>query len=227
MNRLIFNSILKRIEKKETKLIISSLTYYAILAIIPTIILSVIILKFFNVSSYLKYEEAIQKFSLNTFPNIILSLVTIYMISRAFYLILKSKYSLIKSVIYSMLFALMFILFSTSFLYILSIRNIISGVFLKSALTFAFSFIIIHFLSTSKLRYSIIVSFFFSIVSNVFIFIFTSATTFFLNYENYYGIFAPIFLLILALNLFLYITAIAYICAEEFTFFSNIKILKG
>ena len=227
MNKLIFDSILKRIEKKETKLIVSSLTYYAILAIIPTIILSVVILKNFNLASYMKYENIIQKLSLNFFSNTLVSIVTLYMIARAFYLLIKNKYSFIKSLLFSSLFAILFIFFLTSFLYVFSIKSIVVNTILKFVLIFAFLFIVIHFLSSSKLRYSFIISLLFSLVLNVFIFIFSVATTFFIDYENYYGILAPVFILILAMNLFIYIVVIAYICAEEFTFFSNIKILKG
>ena len=226
MNKLILNSILKRIEKEKTKLLISSLTYYAILAIIPTSVLSITLLNIFNRGSNY-YQILFSKLSLNLFSNIIISSITIYMISRIFFLIIREKKTLIKSLFYSILFAIVFVLMFTVFLYTTSIKNVYLNWSLKLTSIFLFSFSTIHFISKSKLKYSVIFSLLFCLISNIFIFIFTTATNFFINYESYYGVLAPIFLLILSLNLFIYMFIIAYISSEEFTNFSNIKIIKG
>lgn len=226
MNKIIFDSIYKRITSSKTKFIASALSYYAIVAIIPTLILSIFILKTFNVNIPIIYQQILEKLSLNVFSNILISTITIYMISKVFFTILKNKKSAIKSLLLSITYSLISIAFISCFLFASVIKNTLIHFFIVNALIFSFLLVIICFSSTSKLRYSIISSLTFSVISYLFIYFFQIATSFFIDYENYYGVLAPIFLFILAIHIFIYISIYAYICAEEFTKISNIKILR-
>lgn len=226
MNEIILKLFIHRLSNPKTKLIISSLSYYAILALIPTFLLITIILKIFDVPIYLEYKYIFDKISISLISNTLVSVITIYMISRLFLIIIKEKFSPIKSIILSIIFSMLMIVFLTLFFstYILA-NNYISAL-LKVIIVFLFLFSIILTFSRANFKYSIIFSLIASIVSNLLLYAFILSVSFFINYENYYGILAPIFLIILAIHLFIYIVCVAYIGAEEFTKISKIKIMK-
>lgn len=226
MNEIILKLFTQRLSNHKIKLIISSLSYYAILALIPTFLLITIILKTFDVPIYLEYKYIFDKISINLISNALVSFITIYMISRLFLIIIKEKFSPIKSIILSIVFSILMIAFLTLFFatYILT-NNYISAL-LKILIVFSFLFSIILTFSRANFKYSMLFSIIASIVSNLLLYVFILSVSFFINYENYYGILAPIFLIILAIHLFIYIVCIAYIGAEEFTKISKIKILK-
>lgn len=226
MNEIILKSIISKITNKKTKLYISTLTYYSIIAIIPTLVLSATILRIFNLEFYFQYKYIIDEITLSPLSNLIISLITLYMISRIFYILLKDRFSLLKSVVITIVFSLLLVLFLSLFFASYLVSNIYLSLTIKIILLFSFCFLLLYFTSNSKLKYNFIFSFFFSIISIIFINFFILITSFFINYENYYGILAPVFIIILALNLFIYLAYITYIGAEEFTKISSITIIK-
>lgn len=226
MNKVIAEMILKKLNSKKTNLLLSSLSYYSILAIIPTLLVVTSLLKFLGLEIYLEYQDFFDLISLNMLSNTIISLVTLYMISRIFFVMLKDRFSLLKSLAFSIVFSLLLIIFLSSFLSTYLLQNNVLSIAIKVVLVFTFFFLLLYFISESNAKYSLIFSLVFSLVSNIFIYFFIIVTSFFINYENYYGILAPIFLIILAMNIFIYIARLAYISAEEFTKISRIKIIK-
>lgn len=226
MNKLIFEMISKRINNKNTKLIISSLTYYAILALIPTLLLTMLILKNLNLNIPYNYHNFLDKIMSDFFVDFFIVIVIFFMISRIYFFILKEKFSLSKSLVLSISFSLLSVSFLTLFITTYMINNFIVSNLIKASLLFCFFFILIYFSSISSLKYSLLVSLLFSLICNLFFYLFFYAATFFIGYENYYGFLAPVFLLILAIYLFIYISCIAYIGAEEFTKISKIKFVK-
>ena len=227
MNKLILDSILKRINKKESKLLIFTLSYYAILALIPTLFFSLFILDLFSLNTTQNFPNIFQYIYKNNFTNLTVICIIIYMLFRIFFIISEKRFSILKSSILSLIFSIIFIaslsLFFTTYIF----KNNLISILIKIILIFLFLFALIQIFSYSKIKYSFIFSASFSIVANLFIYIFTLATKFFINYESYYGILAPIFIVVLAIHLLIYIFFIAYIGAEEFTKISKIKFIKG
>lgn len=226
MEKLLIENILLRLKKTKTKLLISSLSYYAILAIIPTLFLSTIILDFFNISLNLKYEFIFNKTGESMISGFIITGVVIYMISRVFLLLLKDKFSTLKSIIYSVLFSFVFIAIFTIFLSTYTLNSPYWNYLFKFLTIFILLFILLYFSSDSNYKYSLAFSLLFSLIINTFLFFFSIASTFFLNYENYYGLLAPIFIIFLAIKLIIYIIMFSYISSEEFTKISSIKFIK-
>lgn len=225
MNKLILDMIVKRLKKTDSKLLISSISYYAFLAIIPTIIFSISIVKFFNLDIDSTYLKIIDIISINPLSNTLIFFIVTYMISRIFYVILRKKFKTLKSLLFSFLFSFVLIFFFVIF-FTLYRLNIVLSLLFKFILVFILLFLILHISSEAKLKYSLLFSLSFSLVINTFLYLFSIVSYFFIDYNQYYGIFAPIFLSILTIHLTIYIVYIAYICAEEFTKISNIKILK-
>ena len=224
MNRLIFNQIAKRINAN--KFHISSLTYYAILSIIPTFLLVKLLLNFFHLNYDNNYSYLFDYIKENqTFDIIVFSVIT-YMISRTFFFMYQNRFSTLKSLIFSFISSVFLVVFFACFIMSQSIRNPLLSILLKGVVTFLFCFLLLYFISKSNLKYSLIFSLSFSVISNIFIYFFISLTTFFLNYEKYYGVFAPFFLTILAIHLSIYLLYITYISSEEFTKISKIKFIK-
>lgn len=226
MNRAILNLIIKKMNSSSNRFLVSSLSYYAILAIIPTFLLLAIILENFNISILENYKNILDKLTINWAANSIIFLVIIYMISKTFFNAYNNKFSIIKSLLLSVISSIGLIIFLTLFLSTYTIPNNILSIALKVLLIFLFSLLLFYFTSQANFKYSCLFSFFLSIFSNIFLYFFLLSASFFINYENYYGILAPIFIIILAIHLFIYITFIAYISAEEFTKISKIKFVK-
>ena len=227
MNELILKSISRKLTNKKSKLYLSTLSYYAIIALIPTIVLSSSILRIFNLEVYSKYKYLIDEISSNSFTNVTISVITIYMISRIFYTLLEGKFTTIKTIVLTLFFSVLLVLFLCLFLSTYLLSNMLLETILKISLICIFNFLILQFISNSNLKYSLIFSLSFSILNNIVIHFFTIVTYFFINYEVYYGALAPVFLMILGINIFILLTYISYIGAEEFTKISNIKIVKG
>ena len=74
MNTFILSILIKRISNQKTKLLISSLTYYAILAFLPTLLLTMLILKQFHVQFHSIYESFFVSLSANVFSTYALSM---------------------------------------------------------------------------------------------------------------------------------------------------------
>ena len=110
MENLLIQRIFFRMKETKTKLLIFSLSYYAILAIIPTVFLTITILDFFKISIDFKYQFIYDKIGQNIISGLVITGVVIYMISRIFLLILKDKFSFVKSLIFSIILSLIFIL---------------------------------------------------------------------------------------------------------------------
>jgi len=226
MNKLILNRIIKRITNKNDRLLISSLSYYSILALIPTILLTTLILKTFNIPIYIKYQSFFNLISINFISNFFIVIITIYMISRVFLLLLKKHFSTIKSLSFSIALSISMIIFLTLFFTSYTIANSFFSNTIRFILIMLFFLTISLWLSTSSFKYSLLFSIFYSIISNIFLQIFFYFATFFSNYEKVYGILSPMFIIILAIHLFIYITHIIYITSEEFTKISKIKFIK-
>lgn len=226
MNKIIFDMFVKEFQKTKTKLLLSSLSYYAILALIPTLSLTTLILKFFEIPLYLENQEIFDSISINLISNILVSIVTIYMISRIFLIILKDKFSTIKSYLLSFAFSILLIIFLTLFLTSFTLTNNWISFSIKFLSVSFFLFLIIKIISKANYKYSLLFSLSFSLISNIFFYIFFIIASFFINYENYYGILAPIFLIILVIHILIFLFYTAFIGAEIFTKISNIKIVK-
>lgn len=226
MENLLIQRIFFRMKETKTKLLIFSLSYYAILAIIPTVFLTITILDFFKISIDFKYQFIYDKIGQNIISGLVITGVVIYMISRIFLLILKDKFSFVKSLIFSIILSLIFIVILTVFLSTYALSNIYLSSFIKFLLLFSFLFILLYFLSNSNMKYSLIFTTFFSLIISAFLYFFSIISAFFINYENYYGLLAPIFTIFLAINITIHIVSIAFIVSEEFTYISKIKIIK-
>lgn len=227
MNKFILDRMLVRFKNQKTQFMISSLSYYAILALIPTLLLTTTILKFFNINPYLKYQDFLDSISINNFSNLIVFIITLYMISRIFFVSIKAKFSTLKSIVLSIIFSIIIITFLGLFLSTYTLKTLIISIIMRFLLLTIFIFLIIQILSKSELKYSIIFSLITSIFSIIFISIFSLIASFFINYENYYGMLAPIFIIILIIHIFINIVIFAFICAEEFTKISKIKFIKS
>lgn len=226
MTKIIFDLLIKRITNKNTKLLISSLTYYSIISLIPTLLLTTLILDFFHLQINMDLTVIFNYIGGSFWSNFIIVFFSIYLISRIFFVILKDRFSLPKSLIFSIAGSLLLIIFLVSFISSYLIENFYLENIIKLLLLFTLLFLIIFMVSKSNLKYSLIFSSAFSLVSLILFYGFFYAATFFINYENYYGILAPIFLIILAINLFINLIYITYIGAEEFTKISNIRFIK-
>ena len=227
MNKFILDRLLIRFKNKQTQFMISSLSYYAILALIPTLLLTTTILNLFNIDVYLKYENILNSITINNFSNALVFIITLYMISRIFFTLLRTKFSLIKSVIFSIIFSIISILFLSLFFTTYVLKSNFISIVSKLTLMTIFFFLLIKFLSVSNLKYSVIFSISTSIISNIFIYAFSLIASFFINYEKYYGILAPIFIIILVIHIIINIVFFAFIGAEEFTKISKMKFVKS
>jgi uncharacterized BrkB/YihY/UPF0761 family membrane protein len=149
------------------------------------------------------------------------------MISRIFLIVLKYQFAIVKSILISLGLSLLSIAFLSTFLLTFIIENQYLKLTIQALITFIFLFIIIYALSKANLKYSLLFSIGAAITSNILIYMFFIITKFFIHYENYYGLLAPIFLIILAIHLFIYLVFIFFIGAEEFTKISSIKFVKS
>lgn len=227
MNRFIFKLFFKRLTNPKTKLLHSSISYYSIISLIPTISFINIILANFNFKFYYKYSNIFTHINTNKFSNLLVSIITIYMISRIFLIVLKYQFAIVKSILISLGLSLLSIAFLSTFLLTFIIENQYLKLTIQALITFIFLFIIIYALSKANLKYSLLFSIGAAITSNILIYMFFIITKFFIHYENYYGLLAPIFLIILAIHLFIYLVFIFFIGAEEFTKISSIKFVKS
>ena len=225
MNILIFKSISKRFTIK-SKLLISSLTYNAILALVPTIIITNKVLDFFSIQLPAKMMNAIDFSTPNSLTNSWVLVITFVMISRMFLTILKNKFSTFKSSSLSLLFSILLVAFLAIFLTSYALESTSISYTLRCFLIIIFMLITLIFFSKANLKYSIIFSFIFSAIINVLFYFLSVGFTYLIDYDNLYGILAPIFLAILTINIFIYITFFTYISAEEFTRISKIKFVK-
>lgn len=226
MEQLLIQRIILRIKDSKTKLLVSSLSYYAILAIIPTIFLTINVLNIFKVPLDFNHQFIRDKIGGNIVSGVVITGIVIYMISRAFLLIFKSKYPFIKSLIFSIILSIIFIIILTVFLATYTVSNLYLSNLIKILLLFIALLIFLYFVSNSNMKYSLIFSAFFSPTLATFFYFFAKISAFFIHYENYYGILAPIFIIFLAINIAINIISIAYISSEEFTYISKIKIIK-
>ena len=226
MNKIIFETILKRFNSNARKHLTISLTYYCILALLPTILILSLITSFFNISIIVKHDFFYSKDTLNFVPNIIFFATAIYLISRVFSVVYRQKNGPIKSFVISLAFSLISISFLTIFIFTFTIKSTYIKLFLQFMILCFFLFIIIRFFSYSSSRYALIFSAIFSPIAILLIYGFALVSQFFINYENLYGILSPLFLFIFLLNILINVASIFYISSEEFTKISKIKFIK-
>lgn len=226
MSIFLINNLFKRINSKNTNLLIASFTYHSIISLIPTLLLTMLILNYLNIKMIFDLDFLFVHIGNNFWANFLICFFSIYWISKNFFIILKERFSLIKSLIFSFFGSLIIILFLTSFISTYLIDNIAVSNLAKLLTLFMFLFVIITTISSANFKYSFIFSLAFSAVSLLVFHAFFSIAIFFIDYEKYYGILAPIFLIILSIHLFIHIIYFAYIGAEEFTKISNIRFIK-
>ena len=226
MNKFILDRMLVRFKNQKTQFMISSLSYYAILALIPTFLIAITIAKFFNLQLNLQHLYFFENITINWSLNITIFIVIITMISRCFLSFYKAKFQLIKAIILSIISSVFVIAFFTFFLITNTINNTFFNFTFKILMTLFFLLILFLFTSDSNFKYSLLFSLTFSIILNLIFNCFLLAASFLLDYELYYGLLAPFFLLIIAINLSIHLIYIGYICAEEFTKISKIKFVK-
>lgn len=226
MSIILINNLFKRLNNKNTTLLIASFTYHSIISLIPTLLLTTLILNYLNIKMVLDLDFLFIHIGNNFWTNFLICFFSIYWISKNFFIILKERFSLIKSLIFSFFGSIIIILFLTSFISTYLIDNLPLSNLAKLLTLFAFLFTIINVISNANFKYSFIFSLSFSAVSLLLFHTFFNIANFFVNYEKYYGILAPIFLIILAIHLFIYIIYFAYVGAEEFTKISNIRFVK-
>lgn len=227
MNKIILDRILKKLSKKQTKMLIFSLSYYAVLSLFPTILLLYNLLDSISLNSRLYFFDNYQYLLSKNFINITVFCIIIFMISRMFFLLLHERFSLKKSLVFSLIFAISFILFLCSFFLSFLLENIFFSICVKFLLIFVFILSLLVVISEANLKYSLWFSFGFSIISLFYIYFFSLISNYFLDYENIYGILAPFFIVILELHLYIYLIFLSYIGAEEFTKISRIKFIKS
>ena len=227
MNKLILSLITKRLKQQKHNFLLTALTYYVVLAFIPTYLLTLFLLEQLGINVKTHWFLLDNLFATNWIANTSVSIVIFYMISRAFFILYQNRFSTIKSFFLTVLTSILLIIFLTFFVYSYAIDFPLLSITLRMILTCFFLFFIYYFTSISSLKYSIIFSCAFSVISNIFLYFFRIITSFFINYETYYGSFSPIFIIILTLHLLIYILYIGYVCAEEFTKISSIKFVKG
>lgn len=227
MNKLILNSIFKKLENKNNKLLVSSLSFQAILAIIPTIISTSMILNFFDISIPENFSFLLILINKSWIPNSLVFLFSFYIISKLFYSILKVNYSFKKAIIFSAFSSLLTIAFLIAFFLTYILKNNLITILAKTSITFIFAFSIFEIFGRSSFKYNVIFSVLFSIISTTFIYIFSLVFFFFIEYEKYYGFLSPIFISIILVHYLIYIALTFYICSEEFTKFSKIKFIKS
>ena len=117
-------------------------------------------------------------------------------------------------------------MFSLCFFHVIFNKNIYLSFIIKFILLTGTLFSIIFFIGKANAKFSLLFSTVFSSVITILFYAFFYAANFFINYEKYYGVLSPIFLVFLALHLFINLVSLAYICAEEFTKIPNIKFIK-
>ena len=203
MNKFILDKLLFRFNDKQTKFKISSLSYYSILALIPTLILTVSILRFFRIEPPIKHQTFLSFLQINTLSSSIVFFITIFMLSRVFFILIKDKFSMKKSLFFALTFSLLMLIILSLFFMTYTIKNIYLNISLKLSILFCFFFLLIHFLSKSNIKYTLIFSSLTAFVSYSFFYLFSITTSFFVNYENYYGLLAPTFIIILGIHVFI------------------------
>ena len=226
MNKAILKLFLRQLFNEKTTLIISTLTYYFLLAIIPTFLLLNLLLKSIHFSSL--NLPFINAFSYDFSFSFIISLllITLCLLSRVFFTFLQTKRSIKYSFLYSLLLSFAFFVLLTLFLCTFLLENsFIKHVFLFILLTITL-IIISVVINVKVLKYSLIFSSPFSIIICCFLYLFEAFSTQFLQYENYYGLLAPLFIFILEINLVIYLIYSYYLLSETYTKISNIKIIK-
>ena len=227
MNKLMLNLIFKKLESKNTKLLISSLSFQIILAIIPAIISISSILIFFNISITSEYQFLLILINKKTIQNSLAFVFSFYIISKLFFSISSLKHPIKYSFILSITLTITTILFIALFSATYIITNTLLSVLLKLILILLISFFIFSFFANSTFKYNLVFSTAFSVASSTFIFIFNLVFSFLIQYENYYGFLAPFFTTVILIHYLIYLGALFFICAETFTKFSKIKFIKS
>ena len=223
MSDTMIEKILKRAFNKNTTLLISAITYHSIISLIPTLLLTLLILDYLSIDIGINLDNIFIYIGGNLWTNLLIASFTIYLISRMFLILFKDKFSLIKSLFFSILGSIFTILFCTSFLLTYLIENNYLEPIFKLLVLLAFFLIVNLTLTPQNLKHSLLFSLPFSTISFLLFYFFFTLGKSLTNYENYYGILSPIFLIILAINSFIYIVYISYIITDEFTKNSIIK----
>jgi len=226
MNKAILSVFIKRLFDTKTNLIISTLTYYFLLAIIPTFLLLNLLLEFIHIQPFNLPFKTLSSSNFSLSFTISLLLISLYLLSRVFFTFLQTK----KSFKFSLLFSLLLSLATIILLSLLILTFIIKNHFLRLVFRvtiLAITLILINLIIDMKnIKYSLIFSLPFSAIINVFFYIFELFSKQFLEYENYYGLLAPLFIFILEINIVIYLIYIYYLLTETYTKISSIKFIK-
>ena len=226
MNGLIMRIIVSRINSKRSNFVVSSVSYYAILTLIPTFVISASVIEMIGFDLPKEYKYIFTNLTTSNISNIIIILLMFFMISKAFFSAFSNKFNSKKSLFLSIISTFTTITFLIFFLLSYTFKSPVLSFLGRVVFSAVFLFLTLKFMSKSNLKYSIIFSIIFSFFLNFLLKLFLLAAEFFINYERYYGVLAPIFIAILALHFTIYFTFIAYVCAEEFTKISKIKFVK-
>ena len=225
MTRYIFNLIFRSYQSRPSGIIVASLTYNAILALIPTIILTLNLIS--PLSKEIPLYDLIENLSIpNLVSNIFIFTIVFTMLIRLFLEPLKRKYSLVKALIFSLISAVMLVAAMSLFLITYIISNQVLQTITRILLAFIFSLFVLKLFTKSNLKYSFIFSLTLSVIFVIYINFFVLLTKYFIDYRPMYGILAPLFVIILGINGLIFILYFSSIASEQFTKISNVKILK-
>lgn len=226
MNKTILNAIIQDFLSHKTKLILCTLTYYTIIAFIPTFFVVSTLFEILNISTNISFLNSLDITLESNSYILILSIISLYLLSRIFFSFLEVRFELKKAFLYSFLLSFTFIVFLCFFVMSFMIKTSYLRTIFRIVSIAIGLLIISNFLEKKNFKYSLIFSIPFSLIINLFFYLFEITSSRFIAYENYYGFFAPLFVLILEIHIVIHIIYLYYLFTTIYTKISNIKFIK-
>ena len=224
MERMILKTILKDFFSKKTKLLICTLTYYTILALIPSIIAITMILSLLKINIL----PALPKEFLNlktSFSTLTIFAISLYFVARIFN-VLISKKSGYNELILSFVLSIISVTFIIMFLFTFFITNSALQFIIQSSLISFILVLINYFFIGEFSASSFATSSLFSLIIMGFFYFFLFLSKDYINLENYYGFLGPIFMSILVIHIVINIAYLNFCVAKTYASFSGIKFIK-
>ena len=224
MERIILKAIIKDFFNKNTKLLICTITYYTILALIPSIIAITMILNTLKIDVIPTLPKEFLTIKTG-FSTLTIFIISLYFIGRIFYVLVNKKRTN-NQLFLSSILALISIAFTMLFLFTFFIEIDLIKFIIQSALI---SFILTSINCFSLRNFSIssfIISSLFSLIIMVFFHFFLLLSKDFINLDNYYGFLGPFFMSILVIHIVVNIAYLSFSTAKAYSTFSSIKFIK-
>lgn len=224
MNKLIFQHIMQDFLSYKARLLICTITYYSILALIPAAVLvSKTFSKFdstFINPVFIKTGDIYYNASIVTMC--VISIVFLSRIFRYFYptdLLIKR---IVKSIFLSIITALSFFIFVAIF----SLKNPLIKLVAQVIFVIIFLSILDITLFKKMNKTSLIITSVFSVFIVLFAYAFELISSSIINYEDYYGFLSPIFLIILEIYFIINLAFLNFIFIKYFRLFERINFVK-